>query len=290
MKIAVVGGGGQLGAALVHEFTTAGGHEVRAFTHAQLDTTNDAAVIAALDDARPEVIINASAFNDVDGAEDRCVEALQVNAFAVRTMARVAERLTATFVHYGTDFVFDGTATRPYTEDERPSPRSVYGASKMLGEWFALDAPRSYVLRVESLFGRAPNGPKSKGSVATILNGLLSGSSPRVFEDRTVSPTYVPDAAHATRLLLERRAAPGLYHCVSSGHCTWFEFAKELARQLGVEPKLTAVKVADVQLRAQRPQFCALSNEKLRQAGVEMPTWQDALCRFAASLSAAPKS
>ena len=111
-----------------------------------------------------------------------------------------------------------------------------------------------------------------------------------MFEDRTVSPTYVPDAAHATRLLLERRAAPGLYHCVSSGHCTWFEFAKELARQLGVEPKLTAVKVADVQLRAQRPQFCALSNEKLRQAGVEMPTWQDALRRIAASLSAAPKS
>ena len=290
MRVAVVGGGGQLGAAIVHEFITAGGHEVRAFTHAQLDTTDDAAVVAALDAARPDVIINGSAFNAVDAAEDRCVEALHVNAFAVRTLARAAERLNATFVHYGSDFVFDGTTTQPYSEEERPSPRSVYGASKMLGDWFALDAPRSYVLRVESLFGRAPNGPKSKGSVATILNGLLSGSAPRVFVDRTVSPTYLPDAAHATRRLLEGRAAPGLYHCVSSGHCTWFEFARELAKQLGIEPKLTPVKVADVQLRAQRPQYCALSNEKLRQAGVDMPTWQDALCRFAASLSAAPTS
>jgi len=290
MRIAVVGGGGQLGAAIVHEYAAAGGHDIRAFSHAQLETTDDGAVIAALEGARPDLIINASAFNDVDGAEDRCVDALQVNAFAVRTMARVAERLNAVLVHYGTDFVFDGTATTPYTESDRPSPRSVYGASKMLGEWFALDVPNAYVLRVESLFGRAPNGPKSKGSVASILNGLMNGSSPRVFEDRTVSPTYVPDAARATRELLERGAAPGLYHCVNSGHCTWFEFAAELARQLGVEPKLTKVKAADVRLRAQRPQFCALSNEKMRQAGVGMPTWQDALARFARAVTAAPSS
>jgi dTDP-4-dehydrorhamnose reductase len=288
MKIAVVGGGGQLGAAIVHEFTAAGDHDVLAFTHAQLDITDDAAVTAALERARPDLIVNTAAFNDVDGAEDRCVEALQVNAFAVRTMARIAERLGALFVHYGTDFVFDGTATQPYREQDPPSPRSVYGASKMLGEWFALDGPRGYVLRVESLFGRAPNGPKSKGSVATIVNGLMAGTAPRVFEDRTVSPTYVLDAARATRQLLEHRAAPGLYHCVGTGHCTWFEFAKELARQLGVEPKLTPVKVADVTLRAQRPQFCALSNAKLRQAGIEMPTWQDALARFARAVTAAP--
>jgi dTDP-4-dehydrorhamnose reductase len=289
MRIAVVGGGGQLGAAIVHEYSAAN-HDIRSFSHSELDTTDDAAVIAALEATRPELIINASAFNDVDAAEDRCVDALQVNAFAVRTMARVAERLNAVFVHYGTDFVFDGTATRPYTETQRPNPRSVYGASKMLGEWFALDVPKGYVLRVESLFGRAPNGPKSKGSVATILNGLKNGSSPRVFEDRTVSPTYVPDAARATRELLERGAGPGLYHCVNGGHCSWLEFAVELARQLGVEPKLTPVKVADVRLRAQRPQFCALSNDKMRQAGVAMPTWQDAVARYARAVGAAASS
>ena len=152
---------------------------------------------------------------------------------------------------------------RPYTEDDRPNPRSVYAVSKLLGEWFAADAPRAYVLRVESLFGRAPDGPPAKGSVAGIVKTLLEGGEPTVFEDRTVSPTYVLDAARATRQLVERTRAAGLYHCVNSGHCTWLEFARELARQLGVEPRLKPVRMADVPLRAARPQYCALSNEKL---------------------------
>jgi dTDP-4-dehydrorhamnose reductase len=281
VRIAVLGAGGQLGAAIVREYSTAGTHDVVPLVHAALDVTDDAAVAAAVEPIAADVIINCVAFNDVDAAEDRPVEALQVNAFAVRTLARLAERSGATFVHYGTDFVFDGTSTRPYTEEDRPSPRSTYGASKMLGEWFALDAPRGYVLRVESLFGQVPGGPRPRGSVATIVNALLDGSSPRVFEDRTVSPTYLPDAARATRLLLEAGAPFGLYHCVNTGMCTWLSFATEVAGRLGLEPRLTPVRMAEVTLRAQRPQFCALSNEKLRQVGVEMPSWQDAVDRFA---------
>lgn len=281
MRIAVVGAGGQLGAAVVHECSTASPtHEVVPFTRAQLDVTDDGAIAAALESAGFEAIINCSGFNDVDAAEDRPVEALQTNAFAVRTLARVAESAGAAFVHYGTDFVFDGAAAQPYTEEDRPSPRSVYAASKMLGEWFALEAPLGYVLRVESLFGRTPGGPSPKGSVAAILNGLLGGSSPRVFEDRTVSPTYIPDAARATRLLLEINAAPGLYHCVNSGSCTWLEFALELAKQLDVEPRVSRVRMSDVPLKAQRPQFCALANGKLRAAGIEMPDWRDAVSRY----------
>ena len=280
MKVAVIGAGGQLGAAVIQEFKTAGGYDILPFTRAQLDVTDDGALDSALTAARPGTIINCTGFNDVDAAEHRPTDALQLNAFAVRTMARLAEQVGAAFVHYGTDFVFDGTATVPYTEEDRPGPRSVYAASKMLGEWFALDASRGFVLRVESLFGQAHGGPRPRGSVASIMNALLAGTSPRVFEDRTVSPTYIIDAARATRELLETNAAPGLYHCVNTGLCTWLEFARELARLLGVEPKLTAVKMADVVLPAQRPQFCALSNEKLRRSGIEMPTWQDALARF----------
>ena len=280
MRIAVVGAGGQLGAAIVHEYAHARPDVVVPFTRAQLDVTNDAALAKALAGARPDVIINCSGFNEVDAAEDRPVDALQVNAFAVRTLARIADDLHVRFVHYGSDFVFDGTSERPYTEVDRPSPQSVYAASKMLGEWFALDARGGYVLRVESLFGRAPGGPPSRGSVAAILNGLRAGSAPRVFEDRTVSPTYIPDAARATRQLLELNATPGLYHCVNSGHCTWLEFAIELARQFGLEPKVTPVRMAETKLRAQRPRFCALSVEKLRHAGVEMPTWQDGIAQY----------
>jgi dTDP-4-dehydrorhamnose reductase len=291
VRVAVVGARGQLGAAIVHEFSTSRpAHDVLAFGHQALDINDDDAVEAAMRDARPDAIVNCAAYNEVDAAEDHPVDALNLNAFAVRTLASAAERAGAAFVHFGSDFVFDGRASAPYAEADTPSPLSSYGASKMLGEWFALDAPRSYVLRVESLFGRAHGGGPPKGSVAGILKGLRAGSAPRVFEDRTVSPTYIIDAAVATRRLLESSAPPGLYHCVSSGFCTWLEFGVELARLLGLEPTLTPVKVADVSLKARRPQFCALSNEKLRRAGIDMPTWQDALARYTAQIIAEPSS
>jgi len=283
MRIAVVGARGQLGAAIVHDLSTA--HDVKALSRADVDVTSDAAVAAAIEPLRPEAIVNCAAYNDVDQSEDQPIEALNVNAFAVRALARAAATVGAVFVHYSTDFVFDGAASAPYSEEDRPNPRSVYGASKLLGEWFAADAPRAYVLRVESLFGRAPHGPAPKGSVAMILEGVRAGREVRVFEDRTISPTYVADAAQATRALLERRAPPGVYHCVNSGRCTWLEFAREVARQLGVEPRLVPVRVAEIKLRAERPQFCAMSNDKLRAAGFAMPAWQDALARYISSVS-----
>lgn len=278
MLVAVVGARGQLGAAIAHEFS--GGHDVVALGRADLDITDGAAVLRTFDRLAPDVIVNCAYAGDVDGAEDRPVHALAVNAFAVRSLARAASAVRAVLVHYSSDFVFDGSSTRPYTEADVPNPQSVYATSKMLGEWFAGDAPRPYVLRVESLFGRAPHGPPPKGSVASILKTLCAGGEPVVFADRVVSPTYVLDAARATRQLVESRAPAGLYHCVNSGHCTWLEFARELARQLGVEPRFKAVRMADVPLRARRPLYCVLSNEKLAAAGIVMPSWQDALGRY----------
>ena len=278
MRVAVVGSRGQLGAALVHAFGSS--HDVVAFDRGMLDITDPVAVGDAMSHARPDAILNAVAYNAVDAAEDHPIDSLQVNAFAVRTLARAARAAGAVLVHYGTDFVFDGTASRPYTEEDAPSPRSVYAISKLMGEWFAADAPRAYVLRVESLFGRAPDGPPVKGSVATIVAALAEGRTARVFEDRTVTPTSVVDAARATRELVERHAPAGLYHCVNSGSCTWLELAREAARQLGVTPKLEAVRVSEVTLRAARPQYCALSNRKLAAAGVVMPTWQEALGEY----------
>jgi dTDP-4-dehydrorhamnose reductase len=278
MRIAVVGARGQLAAAVVHECAPA--HEIISFAHADLDATDDTAVLAAMERARPDAIVNGVAYTDVDGSEDHPVDALNLNAFAVRALARAAQQVGATLVHYSTDFVFDGRTTRPYTEADAINPRGVYAASKMLGEWFAVDAPRAHILRVESLFGRAPGARPARGSVAGIMTKLLAGESPTVFADRTISPTYVIDAAHATRRLLELDAPGGVYHCVNSGRCTWLEFGRELARQLGVAPRLVATRMADVQMRAVRPQYCALSNEKLRAAGIDMPPWEDALARY----------
>jgi dTDP-4-dehydrorhamnose reductase len=278
MRIAVAGARGQLGAAIVHEFAPR--HDVTPLIRGDLDISDDHAVRAAMERLRPDAIINCAAYNDVDGAEDHPVDALNVNAFAVRALAGSAAATNAIFVHYSSDFVFEGTASTPYTEDDRPNPRSVYAISKLLGEWFAVDAPRWYVLRVESLFGHLPGARLAGGSVAGILKKLMAGEEATVFEDRTVSPTYVIDAAHATRHLIEHDAPVGLYHCVNSGCCTWLEFARELARQAGVEPRLLPVRLADVRLRAERPRYCALSNQKLVSTGATMPGWQEALARY----------
>lgn len=284
MRVAVVGARGQLGAAIVDEF--ARGHEVAGLGRADLDINDPAAVDAGMARFEPDVIVNCAAYNAVDAAEDHPVDALQINALGVRTLARAATAQRAALVHYSSDFVFDGTAERPYTEEDRPNPRSVYAASKLLGEWFAACAPCAYVLRVESLFGRAASGPQAKGSIAAIVKTTLEGGEPKVFEDRTVSPTYVLDAARATRQLVESRAPAGLYHCVNTGHCTWLAFAREVADQLGIEPRLKPIRVRDIPMRAARPQYCALSNAKLASIGIVMPSWQDALRRYLEGLRA----
>lgn len=281
MRIVVVGAGGQLGAAMVECCRAA--HDVVALDRRALDLGDSEAVLTRITGLKPEVVVNCAAYNAVDAAEDHPMEALRGNALGVRALARAAVDCGARLVHYSTDFVFDGSGQRPYTEEDEPNPQSVYAASKLLGEWFAADVPESYVLRVESLFGRAPSGPPAKGSVESILAAFRAGRAPRVFEDRTVSPTYIIDAAAATLTLLERRATPGLYHLVCSGHATWLEFALEAARLMGLPPRVEPVKVAEVTLRASRPRYCALSNAKLARQGITMPTWQDALARHLAS-------
>jgi dTDP-4-dehydrorhamnose reductase len=276
MRIVVLGSRGQLGAAMVHACREQ--HEVVALDRAALDLTDADAVTSAIARIRPDAIVNCAAYNAVDAAEDHPVEAMRANAIAVRSLARVAGG--AALVHFSSDFVFDGAADRPYVEDDPVNPLGVYAMSKLLGEWFAIEAPRGYVLRVESLFGRAPDAAPAKGSVATIVNALLAGQAPRVFEDRTVSPGYVVDVAVATRTMIEQGLAPGLYHCVNGGACTWLELAREAARLLGIEARFDAVRFADVTFPAPRPRYCALSNAKLAAAGIAMAPWQDALARY----------
>ena len=277
MRLLVCGASGQLGAAIVKMFTNRA--DVVPMTRAALDIADAAAVGRAVADASPEAIVNCAAYNDVDGAEDDASTALSANAIGVLTLARAARSRGATFVHYSTDFVFDGTLDRPYTEDDEPKPQSVYAASKLLGEWFAADAPSHYVLRVESLFG----GPRRRSTVDRIVDAVRDGKPARVFVDRTVSPSYVEDVAGATARLLALRPASGVYHCVNSGWTTWYELAKRIVEILDRPAELVPVRVADVPLRARRPQYAALSNRKLRDVGIEMPSWEEALARYLTS-------
>ena len=285
MTVLVTGAGGQLGAALGRQF--AHEHTVMALDRAALDVTDASRVGDAVREAKPAVIVNCAAYNDVDGAEDDPVAAFAVNAFAVRALARSAREAGATLVHYSTDFVFDGAATSPYTEDDRPNPQSVYAMSKLLGEWFARDV-EGYVLRVESLFGDgaepASEGHRTRGSsLDRIADAILDGQEVRAFSDRTVSPSYVDDVVAATAALLAAMPPAGLYHCVGSGMAAWVEVATQLAHDLGVSAHIVPMRMVERSLKANRPQYCALSNAKLLSAGISMPPWQDAVGRYAAA-------
>lgn len=274
-KILVAGAAGQLGQAMVARLARE--HAVTPCTRADVDLTDHAAVMDFVARAAPNAIVNCASYNDVDGAEQQQERAFAVNAFAPRTLARAAEALDAILVHYSTDFVFDGAATRPYTEDDLPEPQSVYAQSKLVGEWMATDWRKSYVVRVESLFG----GTQARSSVDRIIAAVRRGVEAPVFFDRVASPSYIDDVAGAAAHLLAGDAAFGLYHCVNSGHATWLELGQEIARVLDRPSAiLKPVSVDSVKLLARRPRFAALDNQKLAAAGYAMPTWQDAIGRY----------
>jgi dTDP-4-dehydrorhamnose reductase len=279
-RVLVTGAAGQLGAAIQRAFAD---WEVVPSQRSDLDITDPRAVRARIANVRPHVIVNCAAFNDVDRAETAPTVALAVNAFAVRSLARAAESCGATLVHYGSDFVFDGEASTPYVETAEPAPRSVYAASKLLGEWFALDAPRGFVLRVESLFGVDADWQGRRGTIDGIVARLEAGQEVRVFTDRVVSPSYVEDVAAATRHLVTSGAEPGLYHCVNAGAATWYDVARTLADLLAVTGRFVTMTMAEAKLAASRPRYCALDASKLAAAGFVMPPWEDALRRWLAT-------
>lgn len=275
MKVVVVGSTGLLGFATVREWRDHG-FDVAALTRTDLDVSQHAHVAAVIGRLSPAVLINCTAYNRVDDAEDDPSAAFAGNAWAVRSLARAAQACGAAFVHYSTDFVFDGTTARPYTEEDAPNPLGVYGTSKLLGEWLAADAPRHYVLRVESLFG----GSAARSSVDRMIEALRTGQQVIAFADRAVSPSYVADVAYATRRLVTGACPAGLYHCVNSGQTTWVGIAEALRELLALtDADIVISRASDVKMRAARPMFAALANDKLTTLGIPMPSWQDALAR-----------
>jgi dTDP-4-dehydrorhamnose reductase len=282
MRVMITGAAGLLAAAVRREFAPY--CELHPFDKRALDLTDRVAVEATVMRVAPDVLINCSAYNDVDGAEDRAVAALQVNTFAVLWLARASRAVGARLVQYSTDFVFDGTGTRPYTEDDAPGPRSVYASSKLLGDWLALEEPTAYVLRVESLFGKPASPGGRRGSLGAIVDKIRAEEEVPVFVDRTVSPSYTADVARATRELLTLDAPAGLYHCVNSGSATWAEIAAEAARILRRPLHTRPLTLATAGLKAPRPLYCAMSNAKLARAGVAMPDWHEALAKYLAEI------
>ena len=278
MKTLVTGAQGQLGRELVTRLVRG---SVEAFTHADLDVADGAAVAAAVRSARPDVVINASAYNKVDAAESDPATALAVNASGVLHLARAAADVGALFVHVSTDYVFDGTASRPYIESHAPRPINVYGVSKRAGEMMveAVGAP-SLVVRTSGVFG--PGGSRSKGGsfVDRILERARSGAPLRVVGDQVFSPTYAPDLAAAVVALVDR-GARGLVHVANEGACSWHELAVAGLELGGVRADVERITTADLAAVARRPVYSVLSTARYRElGGPPLRPWREAVAEM----------
>lgn len=274
-RVLLIGGSGQLGTAIRRRWTD---WEITAPPHDSLRIEHGPQLQEALQRLRPDVLINAAAFHDVDRCESEPERALEVNAIAVGRAARLARDYGATFVTLSTDYVFDGCATDPYSEADAPRPLSVYGVSKVAGEYLTQAAGgQSFVVRTCGLYGASTSHGRPR-----FVQRLLSqndGPPMRVVADVYVSPTFAGDLADALRGLL-RTQAYGLYHAVNGGPVSWYDFARETVRQAGVAVGLERVAAADWKTSAVRPRYSALSNAKLAELGIAMPSWSAGIAAF----------
>ncbi|HZS06236.1 MAG TPA: dTDP-4-dehydrorhamnose reductase [Blastocatellia bacterium] len=263
MKIAITGAAGQLGSDLVSALR-ARGQEVTPLTRAELDVTDAGRMRAVLAKARPEIVINCTAENRVDDCEELLAEAFTLNAIVPGRMAAMTRELGAALLHLSTDYVFDGGQRVPYVESDTPSPLSAYGASKLAGEQLVRQRnPRHYIVRVSGLYGAAGSRGKGGNFVEAILRRARAEGRLRVVNDQTTAPTYTRDLAAGIARLIESSPAPGLYHLAADGEATWYDFAREIVRQTGVEAEVIPIGSAELNQRARRPACSVLRSETL---------------------------
>ena len=279
MRTLVFGNNGQVGTHLLRVLPALG--ETVAVGREQADLTDPAALESVIADARPDVVINAAAYTAVDKAESEPELALAVNGEAPGIMARAAKRAGAVFVHYSTDYVFDGTAAAPYGEDSPTHPLGVYGRTKRAGEQAVAGAgARSLVFRtawVYSLHGH--------NFLNTMLRLAKERDHLRVVDDQVGSPTFAGAIADATVAVLTKMQngagadATGVYHMTCAGQTSWCGFARRIFELAGVNSvQVDAITTADYPTPAARPAYSVLSNAKLAQVfDVRLPSWEQAL-------------
>ena len=285
MKVLLLGPNGQLGHDILRAHAQAGEpFEMRPLARDRLDVATPGAIGRVLCDRDFDILVNATACNLVDKAEDEAAStAFAVNAHAVREMAQACAAKQARLVHISTDYVFGGDAARigPLREDDPVAPVNVYGASKAMGETLArLVCEDAVILRVASLFGTAGASGKGGNFVETMIRIGREKGALRVVDDQTMSPTSTADVARVLLCMLKEGCAPGLYHMVNDGSATWFEFAREIIRLAGVEAAVAPCSSEEYVTRAARPRYSALDNAKVSAAFGPMPPWQDALERY----------
>lgn len=270
MKILIAGASGQLGICLGHSLRH---HDLIPLNHSELDITNLDQIHEVLARGKPDLLINAAAFNDVDGAESRRNDAYAVNAIGPRYLAFEAAERGIPIVHVSTDYVFDGKLRRPYHERDDANPLSLYGASKLAGERaVAALNPRHYVVRTAWLYWESGKG---------FLTSMCSNAARpelRVASDQIGSPTYVPHLADGIARLIETEAF-GTYHLAGKGGASRWEFVTEAFRVLGIPTPVTPVSHREFSTAANRPTYSVLTT--VQEPRITLPPWREGVAEFA---------
>jgi dTDP-4-dehydrorhamnose reductase len=254
IKALVLGAAGQLGSELVRLL----GAEV-GVTHAEVSITNAAAVDSLIAGRRPSVVFNCAAYNAVDRAETEPDAVFQVNAHGAASIAAACGRHGARFVHFSTNFVFDGLLGRPYVESDEPSPLGAYARSKLEGERMVLEAlPNALVVRTAAVFG----GRGGQSFPERILRRARGGETLRVVADQRVNPTFAGDLAEAALGLAEQQMQ-GVVHVVAGGCCGWDELARAVLEECGVAATVESISTADRPAGAPRPLNGGLLSERV---------------------------
>ncbi|HEV8059935.1 MAG TPA: dTDP-4-dehydrorhamnose reductase [Gemmataceae bacterium] len=279
MRYVVLGAKGQLG----RDLSPLLGPDVIPLTRAGLDLSNPTLAKAVLAQHRPDVVINCAAYNFVDLAEKEPETAFAVNALAVHHLARACSELSCRFVHCSTDYVFGAETgrTQPYQETDAPGPISVYGASKLAGEYLALNACAcSLVIRTCGLYGLHGTGGKKGNFLETMLRLGREGKPLRVVDDQQCTPSYTLDVA-TTIVSLIAKQAQGLFHVTNAGSCTWHQLAKHLFEAAQLAVNLTAIPSSGYPTPARRPAYSVLALDALTKAGVAIPRpWEEAVAAY----------
>jgi dTDP-4-dehydrorhamnose reductase len=278
MRLAITGAAGMLGQDLLAA-AKAAGHDAQGFPHADLDITDPAAVTRALAEARPDVVLNAAAWTDVDGAEGDEAGALAVNGAGAGNVARAGAACGAWTIQISSDYVFDGRKGAPYVESDPAGPLSAYGRSKLAGERaVAEEAPgRHTTVRSSWLFG--PGGPCFP---ATILRLARERDELNVVDDQVGCPTFTGHLAGALVDLAAREARPaGILHVAGGGSCSWFEFAREIVAGAGVTCEVKPCSTEEFPRPATRPANSVLRSERGGEAPL-LPEWREGLARYMA--------
>ncbi|MFM8410520.1 MAG: dTDP-4-dehydrorhamnose reductase [Alphaproteobacteria bacterium] len=269
MKILVSGAAGQLGALLPEALA---GHRVEAIGRDRLDIASLGSVRDAIRSTRPQLVVNAAAYNKVDDAETDHEGAFRGNALGPRNLAVATAEAGIPLLHVSTDYVFDGTAGRPYHEFDAPCPLSVYGRSKLAGERAVRELnPRHFVVRTAWLY--APGRP----NFPSTMIGLGRRGPVRVVDDQVGSPTYAPHLAHAIGRLVATGAF-GTWHLAGAGRTSWHGLTRRLFERMGIASEVKAVGTDEFPRPAPRPACSALVS--LQDPSIELPSWEDGVDEF----------